>query len=606
MNNYGFFIKKLELRDKQSNIDSKSIEFNKGLNVIYGSSDTGKTFIFQCINFMLGSSSIPKEIPESKPYNICRLDIETYENEKFTLERSLQGGDFNLYDENGTFLRDLNEKNNKKVDKETISDFLLGLCNILGKEIRKNNSGAKQNLYFQDILKYFLINEEKIITENSIISERPERGFNASMTFEKNVLRFLISGVDDSTIIESSKKNSVEFKKGKIELYNELIEQLSDELKDTNYEEIDEQIKRLDDTIKNFKDDYSKSKIELNKYDEEKNELKKEISSQESFLISNNELLTRSNLLKQQYLSDIERLKATLEAGMYLDNIESKECPVCNSEPKSNINIPELAIATQAEILKIELLLKELQSSQNIYLKEYESYKNGIETNQERLDKVVKSIQGELKDVLEDISKKIKEYSDKKQELSRVKTLKVKLESYENKKALLNVKEKKTATVESQFSELTVSIMDTIIKKIETFLKDINFDNPSNPHISYTEELLDFVVSSKNRKDYGKGYRAILYASFVIALLQYFKDKTYQIGCLVIDSPLNPYKPDEKKDDGIIPNNLAHNFYKYLHENIIDEQIILIENTSLQTELKDKVTNYEFSRDNGFLPTLDN
>ena len=41
-----------------------------------------------------------------------------------------------------------------------------------------------------------------------------------------------------------------------------------------------------------------------------------------------------------------------------------------------------------------------------------------------------------------------------------------------------------------------------------------------------------------------------------------------------------------------------------IYENVKNEQVILIENTSLQNELKDKVTHYEFNRGNGFLPKL--
>ena len=66
MNKYGFFIKRLELSG--SAVEIKTIQFKKGLNVIFGSSDTGKTFIFQCINYMLGGSTPPKPIPESENY----------------------------------------------------------------------------------------------------------------------------------------------------------------------------------------------------------------------------------------------------------------------------------------------------------------------------------------------------------------------------------------------------------------------------------------------------------------------------------------------------------------------------------------------------------
>ena len=38
--------------------------FHKGLNVITGDSDTGKTYAFQCLNYMLGAEKKPKSIKE--------------------------------------------------------------------------------------------------------------------------------------------------------------------------------------------------------------------------------------------------------------------------------------------------------------------------------------------------------------------------------------------------------------------------------------------------------------------------------------------------------------------------------------------------------------
>ena len=229
-----------------------------------------------------------------------------------------------------------------------------------------------------------------------------------------------------------------------------------------------------------------------------------------------------------------------------------------------------------------------------------------LESNKKHLNEVVIKIQDEIKVFLEDLSKNIKIYSDKKQELSRVKTLKEKLDEYVQKRDAINVTDKKKGASKVVFQELTSALMAPIVQEIEDILKAISFDNPKDPKIGFSETLLDFVIETKNRKDYGKGYRAILYASFVIALLQYFRNKSFQIGFVLIDSPLNPYKADNDKDDGEIPNNLAHNFYKYLYENVKNEQVILIENTSLQNELKDKVTHYKFNRENGFLPNVRN
>ena len=60
-NNFGFYISNLHvtgLTNKQA-----KITFEKGFNVVSGLSDTGKSYIFACINYMLGGSNPPKAIP---------------------------------------------------------------------------------------------------------------------------------------------------------------------------------------------------------------------------------------------------------------------------------------------------------------------------------------------------------------------------------------------------------------------------------------------------------------------------------------------------------------------------------------------------------------
>jgi len=65
MNKDGFYIKKLEVLGDE--VKPSIIEFRKGLNIIYGASDTGKTFIYECINYMLGDNKVPKiTIEEAK------------------------------------------------------------------------------------------------------------------------------------------------------------------------------------------------------------------------------------------------------------------------------------------------------------------------------------------------------------------------------------------------------------------------------------------------------------------------------------------------------------------------------------------------------------
>jgi len=80
-------------------VHKKSIilDFDHGLNVIYGASDTGKTFLLQTIDFMLGAKEI-RDIPEIKGYTDILLGIEISNNEKFTIARKANGGDFTVFE----------------------------------------------------------------------------------------------------------------------------------------------------------------------------------------------------------------------------------------------------------------------------------------------------------------------------------------------------------------------------------------------------------------------------------------------------------------------------------------------------------------------------
>ena len=80
-----FFLKRLVLGG--NNKKNAILNFEEGLNVIAGASDTGKSFAFDCINYGFGSSNVPALPPEAKGYNSVYLEIETLNNDVFTIRR---------------------------------------------------------------------------------------------------------------------------------------------------------------------------------------------------------------------------------------------------------------------------------------------------------------------------------------------------------------------------------------------------------------------------------------------------------------------------------------------------------------------------------------
>lgn len=600
MNNYGFYLKKLRLIGY--GVKNADVSFDIGLNVIVGPSDTGKTFIFQCLDYMTGATKVPKGIPEAKKYTTCLLEIKSYAGKSYTLERSLRGGDFKLYEtdienrDNPQFLKSKNQGNGK-----SLSDFLLKICNVENKKIRKNGNGEKQNLYFQDLKRYFLIDEQRIIEENTPICSKQY----TALTFEQNVFKFLLTEQDDSSIIALLKADDIVNKKGKIEMLDEIIATLKSSLQhDVNKTEIEKQITQIDDAIKSFRKNYSLTKETFIQYEAEKNQLYSELLDKESRINTLNELLKRSTILEKQYDSDIARLKATFEVSQSIKDIETINCPICSTELKSQntVDIESITQASKKEIEKIILLKNELKESVKLFNIENSLLIEERSSTSINYNNIIKLIKNEVNKNLSAIESQMNKFIHKKSELSKLEIILTELEKYEIQKAKIEkiIQDNKELKKNCNFEKLSTALLSDFSEIMYSILSIIKFDNLSKS-ISFSEDDLDFVIAEKNRKDFGKGFRAILYAIFSITLLKYLASKPYRIGFALIDTPFNPYKPGESSE-GKISRDLAVNCYNFLHDHVKDQQVIVIENTEVPRNLHTKINLIKFSKGNGFLP----
>src|SRR5687767_9591533 len=119
--NTGFILKSLRLRGP--GVEDASLTFTRGLNVIAGPSDTGKTFIVECIDFALGSGNEPREIARAKSYTSIFLEVEGADGTVYLLERGLRGGDIRVTAE-GRDARTIAAKHDPTTS-ETVSHLLL-------------------------------------------------------------------------------------------------------------------------------------------------------------------------------------------------------------------------------------------------------------------------------------------------------------------------------------------------------------------------------------------------------------------------------------------------------------------------------------------------
>lgn len=143
------------------NLEPAFISFEAGLNVIYGASNTGKSFIVDTIDFMLGGKGPLRDIPERVGYDRVLLAMETLDGQEFTIRRSTSGGAFQIYD--GLFSQTAPqgegtgyaEQHNDRRD-DNLSTYLLSKIGLNKKRLRRNKQNDTQSLSFRNLARLVL------------------------------------------------------------------------------------------------------------------------------------------------------------------------------------------------------------------------------------------------------------------------------------------------------------------------------------------------------------------------------------------------------------------------------------------------------------------
>jgi hypothetical protein len=121
---------------------------------------------------MMGAEKLDRLITEAKNYEKIFLEIKSGE-QFYTLERAIEGGDFNLYESNYELIKFVESKilahKHDKNNTNTISAFFLQLNNLWDKKIRKDNHGNVITLSYRYICHLMLVSENQVTTKKSPI-----------------------------------------------------------------------------------------------------------------------------------------------------------------------------------------------------------------------------------------------------------------------------------------------------------------------------------------------------------------------------------------------------------------------------------------------------
>lgn len=570
-----------------TNVPDASVSFAERLSLIHGPSDTGKSFIVDAIDFVLGASSI-KEIPEREGYDTVLLGITLTNGEPYTLGRPIRGGRIGVYEREIRTRPDgvpdftLATKHNAATE-DNISRFLLGEIGLDDRRVRKNIRNETTSLSFRDLAHLAIVDETDMQSEVS----PAVTGSHTGRTREISVLKLLLQGDDDSGLqpIESSSERT-RVRTAKAEVVESLISELDESLRDVpEKSELLDQLARLNVAI-------DRGSAATGEVASQRQSLIAQISAAQNKQQNirdqfghAGELAARLNLLKTQYDSDLSRLEMIAEAGNLLGFFRSGVCPFCGADVEHQANHQtahdpaSFQQAVASEIYKttalrgdLDLTLTDLGAEREDLQASFTGGRvtlDGLRAQLNALDARLAPHRDELRDLL-----------DVKVGIDRALGLYDQLAAHQSRLTAIMTE---TATEAAAAVEaLSLRAIDELSLVMQTFLASWGYAESKS--VRYDRKEQDVVAGGQLRAAHGKGVRAILHAAFTLGLATYCVERGLpHPGFVVLDSPLVTYRPPEPgesaadADSGLAPD-LASRFYASL-EGSLDVQVIVLENT---------------------------
>lgn len=557
-----------------------AVYFSKGANVVQGGSDTGKSYIVQCIKFALGSSKLPKSIAVSKGYTTVRVTFNNDDGSSFAIERALaEKSKATVIDEQGriSVLGTKHSANNKN----TLSSQFLQKLGLDGKLLLLGAESLRNAAFsLRDLEKIFLIDESRIVAEYSPLGT----GQVMEKTKENSMLKLLLTGQDDAAV--KTAKKDLESKgvlKYKVSAVEEIISKFYpgddaaqllqlQKLKSFNHQVAT----RLEQAEADLKSSFQSSEGLF----QQKALYTSELEVAEVKIAEDKALLGRFDMLGKKYESDRQRLLGIEQVAVLLNASDTMLCPTCGNHFDSEsctANVDDIKKGVTFELNRISKNIQELAEAQG-------SLSAAIERNTSSALKIKAAISALEKQIAAELEDLVEAVNDLKELSSSIRHDLSVLDQRVSDKARLSDELKRLGALllEEQEGYIAESFEDAVkplVTEIQSILERWGF--PACLPVEFDFKARDITIGGSARGNFGKGYRAVAFSAFVLGLMNLLKLSGRHPGFVVLDSPLTTYKegddlPEEEGDE--VTSDLIYGFYRDIAESFKDSQIIIFEN----------------------------
>lgn len=566
-----FYIKKLTLLNEKGS--TSTLDLDPGLNIIYGKSNTGKSMIVDCIDYMLGAKEHRFDTKLGIKKIILLIDVD---GKNLTMSREVDSNNIEVSGDvvgidNGTY----KIGNVKKNNLNSVWLHLMGIDDSV--QVINTLAGKPQQLTVRTFYHIFLIDEQRVQGFNSILAS--SQGYNKKVgTPALTSLLYLATGnnylpdkAPTDPKIKKAKKAAVKdfVNRSMADLANKRLAEVSDNMKEDPEE--------LQDKINLIIDEIGAAEGKLDEALNQSREQAEKIIDIDNQIGECHVLKNRNEALQTQYESDIKRLIFIAEGDIYSGELPSLDhCPFCSGEvPEEKVD--SCIDAAVAEVSKIEIQIKDLKSVQHSLeneVNELIEFKQSIIMERRKVDNIIR---GELRPQIQELRSNLSEYTlilkqHKAKEMidSFSAVLAKQLEATEAEESTtfqFNLKGK----VQDVFSE-------SLTRNLKELLESCNYKHFANLYFDLDE--CDVIVNGHLKKSQGKGFRAFLNTILAIAIQNCLDEyNLYGPRMLVIDSPILSLK---EKEDNIgeekTSESMKTGLFKYFLSHQKSRQTIIIEN----------------------------
>lgn len=572
-----------------------ALDFGSALNLLYGGSNAGKSFVLKAVGFVLGSGDPFPGIKESQDYEHVFLSfLLAPEDRAVTIRRSVRGGGIDWYDGAAS------EADIKGIEAETLhqthgkgrkgvgslSERLLSHLGISGAKIAANKSGTPESFSFRHFMPYVLMNEGRMLGDDSPLkqSSRSKPGT------DKNVLRFILTGLDDSSIARTPTPQEARAAKvGKLELLESMLADV--ESKFERMTAIPEFSTDDEEALESLGENIEKSQVKL---DDLRRRRRENLDKVDAVRAESSELdtaLVRYANLEEIFQSDIRRLEAIEEGGFLLRRFDDQPCPLCGADPGDQHaphepeDLERQHRAAVMEIAKIERDSRDLRE----LIVSLSARLEGLRAREERYSEVIRETESGIAEMMP------RETSLRQAYLSlqaRFEGWRVRENAVAQRDALqrqLDEVQKLKTTVKRE-DAVPMGITSNIGYDLGMIVAEVlkKWEFPNVEAVRWDPAADDIEVNGWPRTRNGKGVKAIFHSALKVAILIYCRQKALpHPGFIFLDSPLVTYRKPimnerhgELSDDerAVRKTSLDKKFYEHLASLADLGQFIVVEN----------------------------